>query len=189
MAYLYQLIFSNKKAYIGITTNAISKRYHQHKRAAKLGKSKLPVYEAWRKYGEPKLIILAEMDIACISIAEINAIRIYNTIAPHGYNLAYGGLIAPTKNPEVAKKLARALTGRKLSESHKQHMKEAHKTRTDYCKGFRHTSIAKQKISSAMLGNTRAKGKPKSEETKLKMSIAIKASLAKRKNSLTDGNA
>lgn len=185
MGYIYKLDFTNGKSYIGLTANTIEKRFSQHVNAAKLGKSQLPIYLAWRKYGKPVLTILAELQPENLDFAEIEAIQKYNTLIPNGYNVALGGMTAPTKSPEVAKKLSLVLTGRTLSDSHRQNMREAHKHRTKYSQGYKHSTQALEKIKNALKGNTYAKGKPKSEETKRKMSISIKKALEKRKQSLT----
>jgi len=182
MGELYRLEFSNGKSYVGLSTINAKHRFKQHVRGFLRGKKKLPVYAAWAKYGAPTLHVLAVVEDADIQASEIRAIAVFNTVVPNGYNVSVGGSVSAMKNPEAAKKLSAALTGRKLSAEHRAKLVEAHKTRTTYMqKGFVHTDAAKEKIRASAMGNKNAAGKPKSEETKRKMSIAIKAALLRKK--------
>lgn len=116
MHILYKLVFASGKAYIGQTARNMSIRIAQHKRSVKSG-SQLPVHCAWRKYGEPEITVIAEFDTQDqLHAAEKAAIIAVGTLAPQGYNVAYGGDTAPSKNPEVAAKIAEKATGRKYSD-------------------------------------------------------------------------
>ena len=89
-------------------------RIAQHKRSVKSG-SQFPVHCAWRKYGEPAITVVAEFETQDeLHAAEKAAIIAIGTLAPQGYNVAYGGESAPSKNPEVAAKIAAKATGRKF---------------------------------------------------------------------------
>jgi len=115
--YLYQLTFSNGKAYIGQTVRNMNVRMAQHRTAANRG-SNLPVHNAWRKYGEPSVSILLECDcVEQLHQAEINMIRDCGTLSPNGYNLGLGGETAPSKSPEVAAKIAAKARGRKIADT------------------------------------------------------------------------
>ena len=117
MYYLYQLTFSNGKAYIGQTVRNMNVRMAQHRTAANRG-SNLPVHNAWRKYGEPSVSILLECDcVEQLHQAEIDMIRDCGTLSPNGYNLGLGGETAPSKSPEVAAKIAAKATGRKIADT------------------------------------------------------------------------
>lgn len=113
---VYKLTFLNGKAYIGQTVRMLDVRLAQHAQAAAAG-SLLPVHCAWRKHGAPAVEVLSEhSDLAALHVAEIAAIARCGTIAPGGYNVGYGGETAPSKNPEVAAKIAAKATGRAHSD-------------------------------------------------------------------------
>lgn len=117
MYYLYQLTFSNGKAYIGQTVRNMNVRMAQHRTAANRG-SNLPVHNAWRKYGEPSVSILLECDcVEQLHQAEIDMIRDCGSLVPNGYNLGLGGETAPSKTPEVAAKIAAKAKGRKIADT------------------------------------------------------------------------
>jgi hypothetical protein len=117
MHILYKLVFASGKAYIGQTARNMSIRIAQHKRSVKSG-SQLPVHCAWRKYGEPEISVIAEFETQDqLHAAEKAAIIAVGTLAPQGYNVAYGGETAPSKNPDVAAKIAAKATGRKFDDT------------------------------------------------------------------------
>lgn len=114
MHILYKLTFASGKSYIGQTVRALPIRIIAHRTSAKNG-SQLPVHAAWRKYGEPEIAVIAEFDSHDeLHAAEIAAIAEHQTRAPGGYNISIGGDTAPSKNPEVAAKIAAKAKGRKL---------------------------------------------------------------------------
>jgi hypothetical protein len=91
----------------------MSVRMAQHRAAARRG-STFPVHYAWRKYGEPSVSILGEYDCPdALHKAEIDAIKLYDCLAPKGYNISFGGETAPSKSPDVATKIAAKAKGRK----------------------------------------------------------------------------
>ena len=89
-------------------------RFRQHRNSAMNGGSELPVHFAWRKYGEPEVKIICDSFATQdeLHLAEIEAIK--ETLSPNGYNLAHGGETAPSKNPEVARKISLKGRGRKI---------------------------------------------------------------------------
>jgi len=92
-------------------------RIAQHGASANRG-SLLPVHCAWRAHGRPVVEVLAEFDSQEeLHAAEIAAIAKLNTGCPHGYNVSLGGDTAPSKNPEVAAKIAARATGRKHTDT------------------------------------------------------------------------
>jgi hypothetical protein len=116
MHILYKLVFSSGKAYIGQTSRNMNIRIAQHKRSVK-SDSQLAVHCAWRKYGEPAITVAAEFETqAELHAAEKVAIIALGTLAPQGYNVAYGGETAPSKNPDVAAKISAKATGRKYAD-------------------------------------------------------------------------
>lgn len=87
---------TTKKEYIGLTKNKLSKRKADHKRKAKLGKSKMAFHDAIRKYGfedfDLEVIDSAET-LEELNEKEIFWIKKLNTLVPNGYNLEQGGKV------------------------------------------------------------------------------------------------
>lgn len=157
MGVLYKLDFANGKSYIGITTKTAKQRFSGHKAQCCRG-TDLPLYNAWRKHGEPTLTTLAVLEDADLAAAEIRAIKAFGTLAPNGYNLSFGGQTAPGLNPETAAKISKALKGRESpmkGVAGKKHTDEA-KAKMAAAKlgkpGRKHTDESKQKISKATTG-------------------------------------
>jgi hypothetical protein len=116
MYILYKLVFASGKAYIGQTARNMNTRIAQHKRFVKSG-SQFPVHCAWRKYGEPEITVVAEFETQDeLHAAEMATIISVGALAPQGYNVAYGGNSAPSKNPAVAAKISAKATGRKYAD-------------------------------------------------------------------------
>jgi hypothetical protein len=152
MPFLYALTFSNAKQYIGITSNAPSHRFKQHKRRSKHGNTAL--YAAWRTHGEPTMRVLAIVEERDLAATEIKAISILNTRCPNGYNVSFGGDISPMKNPDVVKK---GIVTRRNGSGYTQNI--GRKMSPEFC----------QAASKRMLG------KKLSEETKAKVVAAIRS--------------
>ena len=150
MGHLYRLDFPNGKSYVGITTKTPEERFAGHKKFS-AGKSSLAIHKAWRKHGEPQLVVLAVLEDADLPAAEIRAIKAFNTLVPNGYNLALGGQMCPLLNPVVAAKVSASMMGNKSSIGRK--LSEEHK----------------DKIRSANKGNKNGLGTKRSEETKTRM--------------------
>ena len=114
---LYKLVFASGKAYIGQTIRTMNARIAQHRQSARNG-SLLPVHCAWRKHGEPVVSVVAEFETqAELHAAEKASIIAVGTLAPHGYNVAYGGDTAPSTNPDVAAKISQKAKGRKYKDT------------------------------------------------------------------------
>lgn len=178
MGELYRLDFSSGRSYIGITRTTARMRYARHRRSAK-NCAKGVVYSAWRKYGEPRLVVLAAVSNADLYETERRAIAIYGTRYPSGYNFTDGGDIPPSLTPEVAEKIRRALKGRKLSPERRARLSAV-------VTGRRHTDEARVNMSRAQKGRVmtlehRAKlaaakrGTVRSPEVRSKMSTSQRA--------------
>ena len=114
---LYKLVFASGKAYIGQTIRTMNARIAQHRQSARNG-SLLPVHCAWRKHGEPVVSVVAEFETqAELHAAEKTSIIAVGTLAPHGYNVSYGGDTAPSTNPDVAAKISQKAKGRKYKDT------------------------------------------------------------------------
>lgn len=198
---LYQLIFANGKSYIGISVNA-RQRFKDHANAAK-GKCCFPVYYAWRKYGEPVLIVLATVeDRELLYLAEIEAIDKFKTLVPNGYNVALGGQISPSLSPGVAEKISASRKGIVYSEETKIKMSlakigtkrppfsDSHRAKLSAAAKLRkqapHSAESRRKRREKMTGKIMSEeakmkirlahlGKIIPEETRIKMSISKKA--------------
>lgn len=127
---LYKLCFSSGKNYIGQTQRTMKVRMLQHERSVN-GGSQLAVHCAWRKHGKPVVELIGEFDCAAdLHAAEIAAIASHGTLSPFGYNIGYGGETAPSKNPEVAAKIAAKARGRKcMTPEHKANSAKAMRER------------------------------------------------------------
>lgn len=97
----------SSKVYVGLTTQLIIKRWRQHLKVARRGGASL-IARAIRKYGESKFSI-RELE-ECSGNEELNAaeqkfIAEYNSAAPNGYNLTYGG-----GQPELTERAVRNMS-------------------------------------------------------------------------------
>jgi hypothetical protein len=116
---LYRLTFSSGKVYIGQTSRPFKVRMNAHRTAANRG-SMLPVHCAWRAHGEPTAEVICTLNTQDeLNAAEVATIKALNTLSPHGYNISLGGDMAPSKNPEVAAKIAAKAKGRKHKDVHR----------------------------------------------------------------------
>jgi len=115
MGYLYRLDFASGKRYIGITNEPTAKRrFLTHRGSAKAG-SGLAVHRAWRKYGEPRMKVLAIATGEFLLELERRAVAAFRTSDRDGYNLTPGGDFNPATTPEARAKMSLARRGRPLS--------------------------------------------------------------------------
>lgn len=106
MGELYKLDFANGKSYIGITTNVAQHRFNGHRARCRSTKGNdAAIYHAWRKHGEPTLLVLAVVEDRDLADTEIRAIKVFNTVVPNGYNMTHGGDVSPLVDPLIAAKL------------------------------------------------------------------------------------
>lgn len=147
---LYRVVhLESGRDYVGISVN-YQRRWAEHRRAA-LNESQLAFHRALRKYGPEsfswKVIALA----SCFS-GGITLEKMARHLGLGYYNLTEGGEGASGViwSKESRQKLSAYRTGKLM------------------------TTEAKAKISVALVGNDRRKGKPASVETKAKMSAARK---------------
>lgn len=96
---IYMLVFASGKVYIGRSKRRAA-RYREHENAAAKGSSQV-VYNAWRKYGPPKKIVLAIVEDDDAPFIEERAIKVFNTMKPFGYNMTPGGIDSPMLVPEI----------------------------------------------------------------------------------------
>lgn len=136
----------NNKRYIGITCKTLKERYNRGRGY----QNSLRFQNAINKYGFENFfpIILFEnlsREEACKK--EIESIARYNTTNPeYGYNISKGGE-TPTLTKEVAKKISKSLTGKKLSEEHRKSISLAKLGKPSPRKGTHLSQETKNKIS------------------------------------------
>jgi hypothetical protein len=111
----------NGKCYIGQSIQSISDRRSKHYyESRKVGHYGYGIYfhKALRKYKETDWlweILYNQVPEHLLGSTERFAIANYNTLGASGYNSTPGGEESPSKNPEVAKKISKSLTGRKMT--------------------------------------------------------------------------
>lgn len=143
---MYQLIFDNGKAYIGITSQELNVRVSGHITASKNIKIKTAIASAIRKHGicfKRKVLAIGKMDY--LQDLEVKAIESFNTISPGGYNLSYGGEISPALNPFVANKISASSKGKIISKSAREKMALAKQ-------GIKLSDSHRAKISASGIG-------------------------------------
>jgi hypothetical protein len=143
MGELYKLDFPNGKAYVGQTEKTSEIRFNGHKNAFRLG-AKTALYNAWRKYGEPKLTTLAIVEDFDLDETEIRAIAVLNTLAPNGYNTTKGGDRNPMELKANRLKVSRSKRGSKNPMKVEKNKKKRDEKRNAWLK----TPEAKSQISA-----------------------------------------
>lgn len=112
MGQLYRLDFESGKSYIGISSKSAEVRFRSHLRAVNGGSSTL-LCRAWRKYGDPVLTVIAEVEDSHLFEAEKRAIVEFGTKTPNGYNTTDGGegVIGYEHTAEARANIGRAQKG------------------------------------------------------------------------------
>ena len=120
---LYRLTFPNGKVYIGITTEALSRRVRRHVLYARQNKP-YALSAAIRKYGEDSFLVEHLASALCwedLLLLERQIISQYNSVCPNGYNMTGGGegSFGIEPSDDKRKKISSSLNGRVLSQSHR----------------------------------------------------------------------
>ena len=178
--FLYRLTFPNGKAYIGITTKSVEKRFIQHCSLARIGRVSFAVHLAISKYDSKNVVVetLATADVESLKRLEIEEINKQNTRYPNGYNLTDGGDGAVGMDAETRQKISNAASGRtatpetkaKLSAAHmgKKYSPEMRARMSVISTGRCHTEEAKLKISE------KAKARWADPDKKEKLSASLR---------------
>ena len=166
MGIIYCFTFKSGKKYIGMTSEAMGRRLAVHRMSLKW--SQAAVYRAWRKYGDPEIIILAEHEVDKLREAEREAIAFHNTMVPNGYNLVSGGEGALAVAEETRIKLSLAKKGKKPSALCVQKLIERNKVQT-WNNGRKQTAEHNEKRAAAN------RGKKRSQEFRDRMSVVAKS--------------
>lgn len=155
---------TTKESYIGQTVKSINSRWNRHK---KRKRECLKINRAIKKYGENNFTLykLGIFPKDSLNNAEIEAIKIFKTLSPDGYNLTEGGKSGGSLSEETKAKLAK-YCGAKSSFYGKKHSPESIEKMRLYRTGKAVSKETAEKISKIK------KGIPVSEETRLKMSLA-----------------
>ena len=139
----------NGKSYIGYTKQKLKDRKSQH-----FSSNKQEIFHvALKQWGYDSFSwkILAIVEKSMKYIIERKSIKVYNTLAPNGYNSTAGGEGGYELSEEIRTKIGKIHKGKKLSKEHIKKIVEANKGRIV-------SEETKRKMSEA------SKGKPKSEE-------------------------
>ena len=150
----------NGMSYIGQTTIKIERRMKYHF----AGHSCPYLRNAIDKYGKEAFqheIIEEDISSQYINDREIYWISHFNTVAPNGYNLTYGGGGGGVPSQETRRKISKAHTGRKHSPDHVAKVASANR-------GKKRTAEQRRRLSETN------KGRIHSEESRRNMSEAAK---------------
>lgn len=158
----------NGKRYIGQSVNSLEQRRRGYLGQARRGRPQ-PVFDAIREFGEDAFewsVLFDDVDDEDLDEYEIDAIAVYKTLVPNGYNLSRGG--------NGSSKESR----KKLSESKKNLSAETRDKIRQARIGKSHSEETLKKMSDAKKGKKRG---PLPEETKRKMSEAGKIRCQRRR--------
>lgn len=152
MAELYKLDFASGKSYIGVTHKTSQARYGGHAWSSFKGGHYL-IHRAWRKYGAPKLKVLAVVEDHMLEDSERRAVEVFGTLHPGGYNMIPGGELTPSY-ARIGKKHSKK-SRLQMSESAKHRVisEESIKSRSEKLSkahtGRKHTKKARRNMSKA----------------------------------------
>ena len=145
----------NGKRYVGQTVQSLAARRRQYRYHAKTGNTAID--RALRKYGEQNFIFRELSRVALcdgmdlINKLEADAIAIWDTIVPNGYNLDAGGGNYRSRHPETKKKISDALKGHSVSRETREKLATASRGKR-YCLGRSVSSEVRAKISQRLKG-------------------------------------
>lgn len=199
IGYIYRLDFASGKSYIGATIQPLAQRIRRHKAAALNNQGQtFEVHRAWIEFGDPEVVLLAEVDRDDLAQTEIDAISKFGTLSPGGYNLTTGGRKTKFHADSNARKSA-AFKGRTFSDETIRRMSAAqafrdpdsrpdlsqywtgkkqsknHVDKRIRPKGWKHSDEVKRKVSAAN------KGRVVPEELRARISASMKLA-RQRKN-------
>jgi group I intron endonuclease len=165
----------NGKQYIGQTVQRLSSRWKQHLRSSRSGSAS--INRAMRKHGTEnftlrelsRVSVVNGMDL--INKLEADAIQLWNTLAPAGYNLEVGGKNAGPCHPETRRKLSDALMGHVVSKETRAKLAITSSGK-QYCLGRPVSPEVRAKISRNLKG--RFRDKVFSPETRARISAGLK---------------
>lgn len=169
---------ANQKAYVGITTRSLERRWYEHCFEAKsCGKL---LSKAIKKYGKDSFEIqpIASSLGGVDDLKQIERVLIeqHNTLVPNGYNLTKGGdgVWGFKHSPESVERMAARNRGRTHSDETKKRMSEVRAGENNHFFGRTHSEETKAKISATKQGCSGPwAGKSRDEDTRRKISLAL----------------
>lgn len=181
---IYRIVSPTGRVYIGQTNN-FWRRYRTYRnyKTRKDVKTQIKLYRSLVKYGFESHIfeIVTECDPPDLDRWEISFIKKYDATSKANLNCLGGGNSPRTPSPEMVKKRADKLRGRKCAEETKKKIgiansgpKNGMYGKTPWNKGKKHSATTIEKCRAASLGNTTWRGKKHTLETRRKMSLACR---------------
>lgn len=170
---LYRLLFADGKSYIGASILGAEKRFVGHCRAVTKGATQF-LYTAWRKLGQPQLIILERgLDVKKLWVAEKAAILFYKTKAPFGYNYNGGSVRPPgpfgtKRTPEQNARNSLSLRGLLRSDDVKKRMSVAQRER------YQVNPVSEETKKKMRIAQRRANLSPDTQEKKRQAQLGKK---------------
>ena len=158
MGYVYKITNTvNNKAYIGISIHEPEKgRIKDHLS----GRGNQLLANAIEKYGKDAFsheVLEANVFDEFLSELEMAYIAKFNTVAPHGYNLSYGGKHG-THSEETRRKISEAKKGKKMSVEARRKLSKAKKGKPNFrARGRKCSEETRRKISEANKGRKQSK--------------------------------
>ena len=170
MGYVYKITNTvNNKAYIGISIHEPEKdRIQKHLS----GQGNRLIANAIKKYGKDAFTyekLEANVFDAFLPDLEVFYIGKFDTIAPNGYNLTYGGDGPGIYSAQARRKISNAKKGKPLTEAHRRKISESQKGEKNHFHGKKHSAEARRKISNFHRGR---KKPPRTEKHRRKISEA-----------------
>lgn len=169
---IYKITSPSNKIYIGQSIHC-DKRYSRYKKGDCLSQKHL--YSSIKKYGweKHKFEIIEQCLESELNEKEKYYVDLFQTFnSKHGMNLKDGGGSNGKMSEESKLKMSKWQIGRKMSDTFKKKCRNrmlGKKIRL----GIKTSDETKKRMSKSHIGiNTWTKGKKKSEETRLKMSIS-----------------
>lgn len=148
----------NNKAYIGITTRSLDRRWYEHKYLPNSCGQLLS--KAIKKYGKEAFTIehiaSAIGSLENLKLVEQELIKQLQTKVPNGYNLTDGGdgLFGFKHTTETIQKISDKRKGIKASEKTKSKMSQAQKSEKNHFFGKKHTEETKKRNANAHFKGT-----------------------------------
>ncbi len=194
MAQLYVLAFPNGKSYVGITCEAVARRYERHFVNAFLNGSRCALHRAMRKHGVPRVVPIMEGSIEEMKEHEVALIAHLGTLAPNGYNMTKGGdgVWGLRHSEESCKRMSKSQRGKRKSDEHRRRLSESgrmisEETRrriADALKGRQFSNEHRRRLAESMRGKKLSdehrrklaeagKGRKHSEETRRRIAEAL----------------
>ena len=182
MSILYQISFPDGKSYIGISTGSLARRVSLHRHNAKKNGTG-GIHKAIREYGRESLVprvLVVSSDWDYLCDLEKKAIVAFRSKHPLGYNMTNGGRenTGAQRTAETRARISIAKKGMRLGIAGRpagwKHTDEAKAKIAEAGMGRVFSAERKAKIGASKIGNEYNLGKTCSDETKQKLSEAMK---------------